>query len=407
MAQEAKYVGQFDDMNLSDAWESYAMLVGYLTNTYKIPLSQIKLLFDNINELIPSAATPLNQLADKAYVDFGVEQMAAKYLSADAQGNPFSSYQAFEQGPYYYAGSIATPTKNDYALVNGDETHDDAITRYWYNGTSWDFQYVVNNTPLNQEQLAAINSTINATKVSNYESHISNTTIHVTAQNKQDWNAKYDKPNDGIPKTDLASNVQSSLEKADNSVQQEAGKGLSTNDFTNEFKSKLDSIENGAEVNVQSDWNESNSSNDAFIKNKPTKLSDFTDDLAKDNVPVSESNKYVKSGGVYANEQVLVESINEIRRDVDALKDVKRFDTLECNTIQTMSIPKVGDSEMILKGEGAPSLEPEFVGQAYLDTTNNILYYAFGTETTSWKSSQPTEIITDSVVNEIWNGVFV
>lgn len=127
----------------------------------------------------------------------------------------------------------------------------------------------------------------------------------------------------------------------------------------------------------------------------------------KDSVPTKDSTKLLSSGTVYANEQVLVESINEIRQDVDALKDIKRFDTLECNTIQSMSIPKVGDSEMILNGEGAPSLEPEFVGQAYLDTTNNILYYAFGTETTSWKSSQPTEIITDSVVNEIWNGVFV
>lgn len=35
-------------------------------------------------------------------------------------------------------------------------------------------------------------------------------------------------------------------------------------------KSKLDNIANGAEVNVQSDWNVTDSSSDAFIKNKPT-----------------------------------------------------------------------------------------------------------------------------------------
>lgn len=50
----------------------------------------------------------------------------------------------------------------------------------------------------------------------------------------------------------------------------EQGKGLSTNDFTNALKSKLDSIDVGAEVNVQPDWNEDDSTKDDYIKNKPT-----------------------------------------------------------------------------------------------------------------------------------------
>ena len=41
------------------------------------------------------------------------------------------------------------------------------------------------------------------------------------------------------------------------------------NNFTNTLKTRLDSIESGAEVNVQSNWNETNSSSDAFILNKP------------------------------------------------------------------------------------------------------------------------------------------
>lgn len=47
-------------------------------------------------------------------------------------------------------------------------------------------------------------------------------------------------------------------------------KDLSTNDFSNEYKNKLDSIENGAEVNIQADWKETNSTSKAFIKNKPS-----------------------------------------------------------------------------------------------------------------------------------------
>ena len=42
------------------------------------------------------------------------------------------------------------------------------------------------------------------------------------------------------------------------------------NNFTTESKNKLNGIKAGAEVNVQSDWNETDTSSDAFIQNKPT-----------------------------------------------------------------------------------------------------------------------------------------
>lgn len=51
-----------------------------------------------------------------------------------------------------------------------------------------------------------------------------------------------------------------------------AGKQLSTNDYTTSEKDKLAKISAGAEVNVQSDWNVSDTASDAFIKNKPTTL---------------------------------------------------------------------------------------------------------------------------------------
>ena len=47
------------------------------------------------------------------------------------------------------------------------------------------------------------------------------------------------------------------------------GKGLSENDFTDTLKTKLDNIAAGAEVNVQSDWNQSDNTADDYIKNKP------------------------------------------------------------------------------------------------------------------------------------------
>ena len=53
-----------------------------------------------------------------------------------------------------------------------------------------------------------------------------------------------------------------------NYVLKVTGKALSTNDFNNTYKTKLDSIADGAEVNVNADWNAT--SGDALILNKPT-----------------------------------------------------------------------------------------------------------------------------------------
>lgn len=129
----------------------------------------------------------------------------------------------------------------------------------------------------------------------------------------------YQKPSGGIPKSDLASAVQTSLGKADTALQSftesdptvpawakasskptytaaEVGALPSTtsiptktSDLTNDSnfvvdadyvhtdsnytaaeKSKLSGISAGAEANVQSDWSVTETTSDAFIKNKPT-----------------------------------------------------------------------------------------------------------------------------------------
>lgn len=66
-----------------------------------------------------------------------------------------------------------------------------------------------------------------------------------------------------VTTTDLATTLNGYVAK-------ETGKGLSSNDFTDALLTKLNGISEGAEANVQSDWNEDDSSSDAFIANKPT-----------------------------------------------------------------------------------------------------------------------------------------
>jgi len=65
-------------------------------------------------------------------------------------------------------------------------------------------------------------------------------------------------------------NVYATKTELNTKVDKVDGKGLSTNDYTNAEKSKLAGIQSGAEKNVQSDWNQSNTNADDYIKNKPT-----------------------------------------------------------------------------------------------------------------------------------------
>ena len=73
-------------------------------------------------------------------------------------------------------------------------------------------------------------------------------------------------------KVDGTSVVTSGVANVDLSgkVDKVSGKGLSTNDYTTTEKNKLAGIASGAEVNVQSDWNQTTTSADDYIKNKPT-----------------------------------------------------------------------------------------------------------------------------------------
>lgn len=62
----------------------------------------------------------------------------------------------------------------------------------------------------------------------------------VTVSNKTAWNAKYDKPSGGIPKTDLSNEVKASLDKANSAVQDISGKEDKSNKVTSVNSSSTD-----------------------------------------------------------------------------------------------------------------------------------------------------------------------
>lgn len=101
-----------------------------------------------------------------------------------------------------------------------------------------------------------------------------------------------------------------------NKVDKVTGKGLSTNDFTNELKGKLDDIEEGAEANVQSDWNQSDNTKDNFIKNKPT-LGSAAAKNSTDTVSQNNTN-LVESGAVYTAVKAVQDALDNLGLYIDS-----------------------------------------------------------------------------------------
>lgn len=102
-------------------------------------------------------------------------------------------------------------------------------------------------------------------------------------------------PNDGLgdPLRDAFDDTnQNFTELYNTKVDKVLGKGLSSNNFTDAYKVKVNSIEAGAEVNVQSDWTQTDITADDFIKNKPDSFYNgfgwfYYEDLATKTTPLT------------------------------------------------------------------------------------------------------------------------
>ena len=103
----------------------------------------------------------------------------------------------------------------------------------------------------------------------------SKTAVDIALSNKADKSTTY-------TKTEVDTSLSNKADKSTtytktevdtalgNKVDKVSSKGLSTNDYTTAEKTKLAGIAEGAEVNVQSNWTQTTTTADDYIKNKPT-----------------------------------------------------------------------------------------------------------------------------------------
>lgn len=123
---------------------------------------------DTIKEKIPGQASAGNQLADKAFVNSSVMNMAARFIGATAAGGSFASVEALEAGPWFHAGEQITElTDHDYAVVLiTEEDGAQQQYRYGYEKGKWSQQYKIGSA-FTAVQDAAINSGITTEIVNN------------------------------------------------------------------------------------------------------------------------------------------------------------------------------------------------------------------------------------------------
>lgn len=114
--------------------------------------------------------------------------------------------------------------------------------------------------------------------------------------------------------------------KLDTKVDKVSGKQLSTNDYTNEDKTKLAGIAAGAEVNVNADWNAE--SGDAQILNKPTII---TEEQVDQKINTAIGSVYKVKGSV-ANYEALP-------KDNVTIGDVYNLEDTGANYVATSTTP--------------------------------------------------------------------
>ncbi len=189
-----------------------------------------------INEKIPAAASAQNQLADKQFVNQSIQTATAVFrgtynLVSDLHLEVGATRAAIIAA---LGATISGADNNDYCFVQiptatATPTEIAAIDRYKFNGSAWAYEYTLNNSGFTAAQWDAINSTITSGLVAKLSALPTNAELTTLLNGKQAVIADletirsgaaagataYQKPGAGIPKTDLTSGVQTSLDKAE------------------------------------------------------------------------------------------------------------------------------------------------------------------------------------------------
>lgn len=182
------------------------------------------------------------------------------------------------------------------------------------------------------------------------------------------------------------------------------GKGLSTNDYTNEDKYKLGNIEQEAQKNVQADWNETNINSDSFIKHKPDVPSKFVlyNNITGTNTDGSPTQKAVKDA--LEEKQAVITDLETIRSGAalggTALQEVP-------NDYRKSSDQDIIDNGIKDRVTAIEDKEDDWDAKADMDDIPNIVDNVISTSTTSALSANQGKQLNDRINNITARGRFL
>lgn len=302
------------------------------TNSLKSKIENNELDISAIIEKISNLASSSNKLLSESEINDRVLAQAARPITKTASGEPFNTYsELINASAYYSGGELITLTKNDYAVVVGDESNriytiyldyiyftstseyidyaieyngskvivttsnkdslgivpgttiaydfEDPTTRYvWFN--NWQFQYIINSTTLTPQQIVAINSGITRALTDQITTNKNNiTTILGEIE-------------------DILSDIESIEDTLATKVDKETGKGLSTNDFSDTFKNDVNLNTGARHSHANKDILDSIGSSEIVSVEDRTNWNGKQNELTFDDTPTQSSNNPVKSSGV-------------------------------------------------------------------------------------------------------------
>lgn len=215
---------------------------------------------------------------------------------------------------------------NDIIKVLTDETHDDAISYYRWDDTNDTFDYIgsqgpfytksetdatfvpqtrtVNNKALSSNIILTA-ADVGALPDSTVIPTVNNATLTIQKNGATVQTFTANQATNAVANITVPTKTSDLTNDSDFPV--DANYVHTDNNYTTADKNKLAGIAAGAEVNVQSDWNESDNSSDAYIKNKPS-IPDSTSDLVNDSGFITNSvnnlTNYYKKSETYTKTEV-------------------------------------------------------------------------------------------------------
>lgn len=148
-------------------------------NTINAAISSITADVTGINMKIPTAATSLNQLADKAFVEDKVSTASATFRGTSAPGLTENAFKA-------WANTLPHDV-NDYVWWRtSDNVGNTIYKRYKWDGYNWVYEYDLNNSGFSAAQWAAINSTITVALTEKLAALPTRTELNEMLEGKQD-----------------------------------------------------------------------------------------------------------------------------------------------------------------------------------------------------------------------------